>query len=520
MEKEIIYPVDTASFRNIRERGFVYVDKTGYIEPLTKKGTYYFLARPRRFGKSLFLDTLAEYFKGHKELFKGLEIDRLQPGDWESYPVLRFNLSTQNYDNGDKLYSHLAERIRNYEIEFNLPESRSSIPDRFLNLISSLAKSNQKKVVVLIDEYDAPLTSVIDKPELQEIYREQLHGFYSVLKGAEEYLKFCFLTGVTRYGKVSIFSGLNNLNDITFSDEYAGICGITKEELAKNYDAGIKAFANKERISTEEAYELLKYHYDGYHFSESLLDIYNPFSINHALSRQQIGDYWCRSGVPTILSKSLMENDFDVEKLNGSLVEESMLADLSIYANTPIPLLYQTGYLTLKAYDSEDKLFTVGYPNREVEKSILKNILTVFNPGNKGVVPTISLLKRSLNEGKPEDFLKILSSFLASIPNQLHKHVDRYENYYHTIFYCLTTLIGLDVDAEYSTSEGFIDILIKTENYIYIIELKINGTADEAIWQIEDKHYGAAFESDPRKLIKIGIGFSKETHNINSYIIE
>lgn len=520
MGKEIFYPIDTANFRNIRENGFVYVDKTQYIHALTKsKGTYYFLARPRRFGKSLFLDTLAEYFKGNRELFRGLAIDRLAPDQWESFPVLRLNLSAQVYDAKETLYMHLAETIRIHEIKFNLPTSTSTVPDRFYNLIHSLAEASGKRVVVLIDEYDAPLTSTIGNPELQEMYRAQLHGFYSVLKKAEEHLKFCFLTGVTRYGKVSVFSGLNNLNDITFSDEYAGICGITEEELKHNYHNGIIKLADKEGVNVDQAYELLKFNYDGYHFSESMLDIYNPYSINYAIHNRKIEDYWCQSGVPTVLSKSILNNDFDISKLNGKKVDKASLNDLSIYASNPIPLFYQTGYLTLKDFEPRRRRFTIGYPNREVESSILNNILQIYLPSSREKKGTIYDMEDALEAGEPAEFVKLMKAFLADIPNQLHKYVSKYENYYHTIFYCLTTLIGLDVEAEYSTSEGFIDMLVKTSDYIYIIELKLNGTAEDAMTQIEEKHYAAPFASDHRKLVKIGLGFSTETHNISSALI-
>lgn len=520
MVDELIYPIDTANFRKIREEGFVYVDKTAFIHELTtNKGTYYFLARPRRFGKSLFLDTLAEYFKGNKSLFRGLAIDTLQPGEWESYPILRFNLSGQAYEDKDTLYSHLANRIRDYEIEFDLPTSNSTVPDRFANLIRSLAMASGKRVVILIDEYDSPLSSSIDKPEIQEIYREQLHGFYSVLKNAEEHIRFCMLTGVTRYGKVSVFSGLNNLNDITFDGKYEALCGITAEELHKYYDKGVELLAMKLKTDKDEIYRNLKYNYDGYHFSSSLSDIYNPYSINHVFSKEKFDDYWCKSGMPTILSKSLLQNDYKVETLNGKKVSETDLSDLSMFTDNPVPLFYQTGYLTIKAYEERRRRFTLGYPNREVEAGILGNILKVYMRSKDDRQGIVYDMEDALEEGNPEAFLKILASFLSDIPSQLHKFVGRYENYYHTIFYCLTKLIGLDVDAEYSTSDGFIDLLIKTTDYIYIIELKINGTADDAMTQIERKRYATSFESDSRRIIKVGIGFSKETHNISSHKI-
>lgn len=515
-----IYPIDSANFRNIRDNGMVYVDKTQYIDALIRsKVTYYFLVRPRRFGKSLFLDTLEEYFSGNRPLFKGLAIDSLQPGEWDTYPVIRLNLTGKDYADSRSLINHLTDQLRETEYKFELEPSSREFEGMFHHLVQRLSEKTSKGVVVLIDEYDAPLSATIDRPDLQSVLREQLHGFYSVLKAAEKYIKFCFLTGVTRYGKVSVFSGLNNLNDITFDDDYAAICGITERELRQNYHAGVETLANKFKVTNEEIYARLKFYYDGYHFSSSMVDVYNPFSINCAFAKREFQNYWSRSGVPTILSKSLMQNDIDIESLNGCLVEESELSHLSMHTNNPLPLFFQTGYLTLKHYNPEDQLYTVGFPNREVEKDILSNVLSFYNPNNSGITPVIARMKRSLREGKPEDFIKILSSFLADIPGQLHKHVDKYENYYHTIFYCLATLIGLDVEAEYSTSEGFIDMLIKTSDFIYIIELKVTGTAQEAMTQIEKRHYAAPFESDTRKIVKIALGFSKKTHNISSQII-
>ena len=520
MEK-MIYPVDSANFRRIREKGFVYVDKTRFINLLTENfGTYYFLARPRRFGKSLFLDTLAEFFKGNRSLFNGLEIDALIPGEWESYPVLRLNLAGKDYVKPESLDLHIHEQLQKFEREFELESSSGEIEGRFDSLIHNVAVKTGKGAVILIDEYDAPLSSSIDNPRLQEIYRNKLHGFYSVLKNREEHIRFCILTGVTRYGKVSVFSGLNNLKDITFLDEYAAICGITAEELSQYYSEGLESLARRMGLTPSETLDALKFNYDGYHFSPAMVDIYNPFSINNAFDNGVIKDYWCRSGVPTILSRSLMQNDYDVETLNGRKVPESELTDLSIDSVDPIPLFYQTGYLTIKDYEERRQRYTLGYPNREVEAAIMSNILKVYTHSTDQRQGLIYDMEDSLESGNPGLFIKQLSSFLSGIPNQLHKHVGRYENYYHTIFYCLTYLIGMDVEAEYSTSEGFIDILIKTKSYIYIIELKVNGSAKDAMAQIEKKHYAAQFEVDGRTLVKIGLGFSPESHNLSSHLID
>ena len=520
MERRPIYPVDTANFKWIREHGMVYVDKTTYIHTLTRtQGKYYFLARPRRFGKSLLLDTLAEYFKGNRTLFKGLAIDQLQPEEWESYPVLRLNMTGINFLEPQNLTELIGRQLSEMEKDFEISRDFEGVSSRFNQIIAEIHRKSNKRVVILIDEYDAPLSGAIGNGELQENYREQLHGFYSVLKNCEEHIKFCFLTGVTRYGKVSVFSGLNNLKDITFSNDYAGICGITREELRAYYAEGVKFLAEKKGLTEDATFELLKFYYDGYHFSSSMLDIYNPYSLNNALADLSIEDYWCRSGVPTILSKSLMHDDFDVAKLAGKKVIQSELSALSMHSMNPVSLFYQTGYLTIKGYEERRQRYTLGYPNREVEAAIMRNILKVYTHARDERQGFVYDMEDALEEGNPQEFVNLLSAFLADIPSQLHKHVARYENYYHTIFYCLTTLMGLDVEAEYSTSEGFIDILVKTAGHIYIIELKVNGTAEDAMEQIEARHYAAPFATDPRQVVKIGLGFSTRTHNVASSLI-
>lgn len=520
--KEIFYPVDSASFRKIREGGYLYVDKTSYIHKMVEegRGNYIFLARPRRFGKSLLVSAMQEYFEGNRQLFKGLAIDILQPEKWDKYPVLHFDLSGSPYTQKEDLENILNNRLGIYEREFGVKINNGNASARFEELLYSIHQKTGKRVVILIDEYDSPLTTTIDRPELQDSFREELHGFYAVLKKMENCIRFCFLTGVTRYGKVSVFSGLNNLEDITFLDDYAGICGVTENELHKYYAEGISAFASKERITDDEAYAQLKFFYDGYHFTKSLQDVYNPFSLNRALKYKEIKDYWCESGTPTVFLKMLMRMDYNLEKLQDSIVTESELSNLGVFTKNPVPLFFQTGYLTLKTYDEEDKLFTLGYPNREVEIGILRNVLQVYNPQDESLSKVISLMKKSLKTGEPDEFVKCLRTYLADIPADLKKKVAKYERYYQTVIYCLLSLLGLETRAEYGVAGGFIDLLIQTDAFIYVIELKINGTAEDAMQQIGAKNYCAPFALDGRRLYRIAIGFSREAQNIQNYIID
>ena len=518
--RRIRYPIATASFSKIREEGSVYVDKTGYVHELSQGAPYYFLARPRRFGKSLFLDTLKEYFTGNRKLFKGLAIDRLQPGEWEQYPVIRLDLSGDSYSSRESLECKLSNILSDYEEQLGILNPPSKVNLRFENIIKANARQSGKKVVILIDEYDSPLTTAIDKPELHEKFRDELRGFYSVLKLSEAYIRFCMLTGVTRYGRVSVFSGLNNLEDITFDDEFAGICGVTETELHQYYDEGIAIFAENLAVTKEEAYGRLKNYYDGYHFTECLLDVYNPFSLNHALNKNKIRDYWCESGSPSVFIKLLMKMDYDIDKLNGSTVSEKRLSSNCAFTSDPKPLFFQTGYLTLKAYNPERQSFTLGFPNREVESGILYNVLEVYNPGEDDAPETLADLKASLAEGKPEAFVEYLRDYFSKIPISIKSRISKYENYYQSVIYCLLSLLGLETNAEYATGAGYIDLLVKTPEYIYVIELKLNGTASDAMRQIDDKGYCEPFTSDRRRLYRIALGFSKQTQSIDGWQIK
>lgn len=514
------YPLSTADFERIRTDGYLYVDKTAYVHTLVSNGIFYFLSRPRRFGKSLLLSTLEAYFLGKRHLFQGLALDRLEPQVWNTYPVLRLNLSGKRYADENSLLSELDMHLERWEKSYGITSPRKEVDERFEIVIQTVAAVTGKKVVVLVDEYDSPLSDSIGNPGLQDHYRDQLHGFYSVLKKTEEHIQFCMLTGVTKFGKVSVFSGLNNLVDITFLDAYAGICGITEEELHTEFVPGVTRLAEVEGCSVDEAFGQLKFNYDGYHFSKSLLDIYNPYSLMNALGNSEIASYWCASGMPTLLSKSLRNADYDLKQLNNTQVTKEMLENLSVYQTDPVALFYQTGYLTIKKYDPATQLYTLGYPNREIERGIFNNILNLYIPSSPYVGTTINLMREALLSGNPEDFVARLKAYLSGVPSELRVNVSKYENYYHTIFYCIASLIGLDVNVEYNTSRGFIDMLIRTPKYIYVIELKVNGSATIAMRQIKNMGYADSFDTDSRTLYLIGLGFSKKTASISSCKIE
>lgn len=372
--EEAKFPVSLSNFESIRTNDFVYVDKTQYVYSLVKQPGYYFLSRPRRFGKSMLLSTIAAYFEGKKDLFNGLKIEELKKDEWVTLPVLRLDMSGKTYQSKDELVSMLDMYLRRWEMAYGIEQTCDSVSGRFFVVIETMAKKIGKKVVVLVDEYDNPLISSVGNKELQEFYRDLLGGFYSVLKKAEEHIYFCMLTGVTGYSNISIFSGLNNLYDISLDNKYAGICGITEEELHSCFMAEIEELAEEEVLTVEETLRQLKINYGGYHFSRSLLDIYNPYSVINALGKIQITDYWSRSGFPTFLFKLLKNKEIDFEDLNGILATENILTNSSLCDPTEAALLYQTGYLTIKHYDRSSQLYTLGYPNKEAEQGLLVNL--------------------------------------------------------------------------------------------------------------------------------------------------
>ena len=514
----MIYPIGRQNFENLRNEGFVYVDKTALIYKLVKEGSVYFLSRPRRFGKSLLLSTLEAYFTGKKELFKGLAIEQLEK-DWFEYPVLHMDLNAEKYNSIGELENIISTYLREWEEKYDSKEAdNTSLSLRFRAVIRAAKEKTGRGVAVLIDEYDKPILQAIGNPSLQEQFRNMLKAFYGVLKSADADLKFALLTGVTKFGKVSVFSDLNNLMDISMSPRFHNICGITVEELHTVFDEEIGELAAANNQTKEEAYAQLRTNYDGYHFTHSTCGLYNPFSILWTLSEKRYGSYWFNTGTPTYLVELIKKADFNIEELSNYVASEDQLNSIHVDDIDPIPVLYQSGYLTVADYDNRFDLFTLNYPNEEVKAGFINFLLPFYSRvKEKQAQAIISKFVTAIETGKADDFMRQLQSLMAGTPYELIKDL---ENHYQNVIYIITKLMGLYVQAEYRTINGRIDLLIGTKEFLYIIELKFNGTAAEAMEQINNKEYSLPFEQQNRTIIKIGAKVSRETRNIENWIVE
>ena len=511
-------PIGMQSFESIRQNNFLYVDKTKHIYNLVNSSRYYFLSRPRRFGKSLFLSTLKAYFLGKKELFKDLYIETVEK-DWTEYPVLYLDLNSGMYDTEANLYSVINNHLIRWEKEYDITPVDRELNTRFTNVVIAAFEKTGKQVVILVDEYDKPLLQTIDNEELHDKFKSTLKGVYSVLKGCDEYIRFGFLTGVTKFSKISLFSDLNNLMDISLDENYTDICGITEEEIKTNFKEHLQAFAEKENTTKEDILSQLKAMYDGYHFSENTsIDIYNPFSLLNSLTERKFRNYWFQTGTPTFLIKLLQENDYDLKDLSEGNITARDLTSKESMLSAPVALFYQSGYLTIKDYDKELQEYTLGYPNKEVEQSFLEFLLPryVHTIDDKSA-SYLSKFIKDLRAGRIEDFLEKMKVFFAGIPYDIIKDT---ENYYQTILFLICRLVGFYSQAEYRTSRGRMDMVIKTKDYIYVFEFKFDKSAKEALEQIDSKDYPLAFQQDERKLYKVGVNFSSQTKNIDEYIIQ
>ena len=514
MEKAVRYPVGEQSFEALREGGFLYVDKTPFIDKIVNGSQYYFLGRPRRFGKSLFLSTMKCFFEGKRHLFKDLYIDSID-WDWEPWPVLYLDLNPQQYENSETLDALVENFLSVKEKEYDITSTQKNHSVRFANLIETIYKKTGKGVVILVDEYDKPLVNNIHNRQRFEIYRDKLAALYSNFKSSADYIRLVFLTGVSRFGKLSVFSGLNNIRDISFLPEYSAICGITEEELISNFRIGINELATCNGNTFDRELATLKRWYDGYHFSELSPDIYNPFSLLTVMANKYYDNYWIASGTPRLLVDQLKRTHTDLSKLLHIRCSRNSLLGLDIDNITPESLFYQTGYLTIKEFDSRRRIYRLGLPNLEVKQGFFEYLLPYYsNTHGEDVRVFVFDFLDEMEEGRVDDFMKRLQSMFAGISYEMK--FDEERNVQNAIL-ILFSLIGMNVDTEVRTSDGRIDLLVRTDRYVYIMELKYDSTAEEALAQIERKEYALPWAIDHREVIEIGINYSSEKRRIDEW---
>ena len=510
----MLYPIGIQSFEKIRQGGYVYVDKTDLIYKIAKTGQYYFLSRPRRFGKSLLVSTMEAYFQGKKELFDGLAIASLEK-DWTEYPVLHFDLGGASYADMDSLNDKLGRQLDSLESRFGVVKKYKTLAVRFDNLIECAFNKTGRQVVILVDEYDKPVIDNLDNPDLQDKMRETLRGFYGVMKSKDAFIRFGFLTGVTKIGKMSVFSDLNNPTDISMDREYFDICGISESDLKVYFDGSVKELAEANGLSEEECRQKLALMYDGYHFHPKAAGIYNPFSLLSTFKAKEFKEYWFETGTPSFLVKVMRRTSYDVTRLSSDLVGSSLLTDVNTAFLNPVPLLYQSGYLTIKGFDPRFNLYTLGFPNMEVKDGFLNFLLGYYAPIQSDSTNTlISLMSMDVESGNPEGFMTRLDALFARTNYQIQGDCEKDFQY---AMYIIIELMGEYVETERTTSNGRIDILIKTKDYVYIIEIKTDSTPDEALAQIEEKGYARPFADDPRRVFRIGVNFSTANRRIDGW---
>lgn len=511
-------PIGIQNFEDLRGSGYKYVDKTAIMYSLVDSGKYYFLSRPRRFGKSLFLSTLDAYFRGKKELFAGLAVEGLEK-NWVEYPVFHLDLNTRNYQDEDSLTSELNKHLEYWEKEYGDEFKGRAIEERFTQVIRLAYEKTGRKVVILVDEYDKPILQSIGNEELQNQYRAILKGFYGALKSMDGFIRFAFLTGVTKFGKVSVFSDLNNLNDISMDSRYYDICGLTEKEIRENFDAEVQALAQNIKVSVEDAYSTLVENYDGYYFTEDdIPGIYNPFSILNALDKKKIGSYWFETGTPTYLVELLKQHKYNLADLENEAPDADTLNCVDSSSTNPIPVIYQSGYLTIKGYDSEFGLYKLGFPNKEVKEGFLKFLLPFYTNVEQGRTGfEISRFIHAFRDGETERVFELLKSFLSACPYELQVEQERH---FQSVLYILSTLCGIYTEVETHTNVGRIDMVIKTDKYIYVMELKFDGSAEEAMAQIHEKGYADRYAADGRRIFLAGVNYNSKDRNIDKWIVE
>ena len=523
------YPIGIQTFDKIINGGYVYVDKTNLIYRLTHEGTVCFLGRPRRFGKSLLLSTLEAYFLGRKELFKGLAIEQLEH-EWNQYPVFRLDFNTGNYLNDGALEDILSGEITQWEEQYGVKRIYDDLGKRFQQVLHAAHEKTGLGAVVLIDEYDKPILDVLDLDfqvehlgkmvTLEEKHRNIMKSFYTTFKGADADLRFVFLTGVTKFSQISMFSGFNQPDDISLNRNYESLCGITEEELLAYFSEPIREFAEDYGCSESEMLAILKRKYDGYHFGKRLVDVYNPFSILNAFNQMELGSYWFKSGTPTYLVRLLSHFDENLNELIGQYYSASQFADYKADVERPLPMIYQSGYLTIKAYDRDTESYLLDIPNNEVREGLLtilaNDYLKTKTDANSWLINSVHKLK----QGKLEEFMEGMEAFLASIPYSVRRNKTEreYERHFQYTFYLLLRMLScFTVFHEKETSKGRADCVIETPKDVYIFEFKLDGSADAALQQIHEKGYAKEYQGDKRKVHLVGANFSSKEGTIDGW---
>ena len=517
------YPIGIQSFDRIIEDGYVYVDKTELIYNLTHESSIYFLSRPRRFGKSLLVSTLKNYYLGRRELFRGLAMERLET-EWAVHPVFHVDFNGAVFSNAGQLEAMLRDYVEGWERMYGLvPDKELGLGLRFRHVLRAAHEQTGRRAVVLIDEYDKPILDVLDvDTSLEDRHRNVLKAFYSVFKAADEHLQFVLLTGVTKFSQVSVFSGFNQPKDISMDGRYEALCGITQDEIDRYFPQPIADMAADYRCTPGEMKQRLKQQYDGYHFSDRLTDVYNPFSLLNALDSRRIYDYWFRSGTPTYLIRLLAHFNENINELTGKYYRPEEFVDYKADVERPLPMIFQSGYLTIKNYDFQFNTFLLDFPNNEVKNGFLTMLATSYLKPQEEMGTWIRSVVMTLQEGNTDRLRTLFTSFLASIPYTMRRkegEAER-ERYFQYTFYLIMRLVSVyTVYVEKAQSQGRVDCVVETPQYVYIFEFKLDGTAAEALQQIEDRGYAREYAADARQLYRVGVGFSSETGTVSDWAV-
>lgn len=515
-----LYPVGIQTFERIRKENKLYIDKTEYIYRMTHSGgCYFFLSRPRRFGKSLLVSTFESYFSGKKELFEGLAIEKLEQ-EWMEYPVLHFDMSGGKHMEKEQLEDYLSNRLEAEERKWGITHTKRGANDRLTELITTAYEISGKQVVVLIDEYDAPMLDVAHDKETLDVLRNVMRNFFSPLKMCEPMLRFVFLTGITKFSQVSIFSELNNIKNVSLDDEYAGVCGITKEELLTQMSEDIDMLAEAQGMTREETIAKLKENYDGYHFSPASPDVFNPYSLLNCFDDKNFGAYWFSSGTPTYLINMLRKFKVLPAKIGRSLARSSAFDAPTENLKTITSLLYQSGYITIKGYDKMSQLFTLDLPNKEIKVGLFESLLPYYLEGMYAEEGDVAIAQMSvlIRQGDMDGALRLFQEFLGTVP---YCNNTNYEGHYQQVLFIIFTLLThFVVDVEVHTPNGRVDVVMETEDTLYLIELKLNKSAQSAMQQINLKQYGQRFARCGKPIVKVGVNFDAKKGNIEDWVIE